>query len=333
MTRMRAFILAEVLFVLVTVAGIFIYLNRGDDAPAAALTDYRATYVDGPAMLNLTETLSSDALEGRATGTSGNAAARGFILKRFETMGLRPLGGAYEYAFPVLPGPMDGVSEPADGVNIIGMVAGETPGRGPMLVVTAHYDHLGIVDGEIYNGADDNASGVAALIAVAEYFERTPPTHDIIFAVLDAEEIGYQGAKALVETGLLDVGRISLNINFDMVGRSDAGELYVAGTTPYPQLKSMIDDLATRAPVSLLTGHDSPDLGSDDWTNQSDHAVFHEIGIPFLYFGVEDHSGYHDPSDDYVNLTHDFFVRTGDTLVMAVEAADDWIGASSQPEK
>ena len=54
--------------------------------------------------------------------------------------------------------------------------------------------------------------------------------------------------------------------------------------------------------------------------------AFHEVGIPFLYFGVEDHAGYHDPTDDYVNLTHDFFVRAGDTLVMAVEAGDQWIG-------
>lgn len=331
MTRMRAFILAEVLFIVMIVAGVFFYMNRDDDV-ADRLTEYRAMYVDGPAMLNLTETLSSDALEGRAAGSSGNAAARGFILKRFEAMELRRFHGTYEYAFPVLPGPMDGLSEPADGVNIVGWIAGETPGRGPMLVVTAHYDHLGIVDGEIYNGADDNASGVAALVGVAEYFERNPPKHDIVFAALDAEEIGYQGAKALVESGLIDLGRVALNMNFDMVGRSDAGELYVAGTTPYPQLKPMIDDLATQVPVTLLTGHDSPELGQDDWTNQSDHAVFHEIGIPFLYFGVEDHPGYHAPSDDYGDLTHDFFVRAGDTLVMAVKAADAWLISSKRQE-
>ena len=325
MTKMRVFILAEFLFALTVIAGVLLYLNRGDDTPES-LAQYHTTYVDGPAMLNLTETLSSDALLGRETGTEGNAAARGFILKRFETIGLRRVGDAYEHAFPILPEQVEGETAPSEGVNLLGWIGGKTPGKGPMLIVSAHYDHLGIQDGEIYNGADDNASGVAALIGVAEYFEHHPPEHDILFAALDAEEKGFLGAKALVASGLVDLGRVALNINFDMVSRSDAGELYVAGTTPYPQLKPMMDDLAAQAPVSLLTGHDSPDLGHDDWTAQSDHVAFHEVGIPFLYFGVEDHAGYHDPTDDYVNLTHDFFVRAGDTLVMAVEAGDQWIG-------
>ena len=93
MTKMRAFILAEFLFALTVIAGVLLYLNRGDDTPQS-LAQYQTTYVDGPAMLNLTETLSSDALQGRETGTEGNAAARGFILKRFETIGLRRVGDA-----------------------------------------------------------------------------------------------------------------------------------------------------------------------------------------------------------------------------------------------
>lgn len=325
MTKMRTFILAEILLAITLLAGVVVYLNR-DGGEAPALTLYEPVLIDGPAMLNLTETLSSDALEGRATGSPGNAAARGFILKRFETLGLRRIGPAYTHPFFLKTEEKDDASAPAEGVNIVGWIAGQTPGRGPAIVVTAHYDHLGIVDGEIYNGADDNASGVAALIAVAEHFERSPPQHDIIFAALDAEEIDLQGARALVESGFLDLRRVALNINFDMVSRSDVGELYVAGTSLYPQFRPMVERLAAAAPLTLLMGHDSGGFSANDWTELSDHFAFHEVGIPFLYFGVEDHPAYHDPSDDYVNITHDFFVRSGDTLAMAVEAADDWIG-------
>ena len=133
------------------------------------------------------------------------------------------------------------------------------------------------------------------------------------------------GARDLVKSGLIDRDRIALNINFDMVSRSEAGELYAAGTAPYPQLKPLVTELVAEAPVTLLMGHDTPELGPDDWTSQSDHVAFHEAGIPFLYFGVEDHPAYHQPTDDYAGLTHDFFVRSGDTLVMAVKAADRWI--------
>lgn len=330
MTKLRAFILAEVLFVLTVLGVVFFYMTQ-DQGAEPALSQYRPIYIDGPAMLNFTETLSSDALEGRKTGTSGNAAAQGFILKRFENLGLRRIGESYDYEFAIIQaGAGEDVAD--SGTNFIGWIAGETPGEGPMLVVTAHYDHLGIQDGEIYNGADDNASGVAALIGVADYFRRNPPTHDIVFAALDAEEKGMLGARAMVRSDVIDLQRVALNINFDMVSRSDAGELYVAGTTPYPQLKPLVEKLSADAPVSLLMGHDSPELGYDDWTSQSDHVAFHEVGIPFLYFGVEDHEGYHDPSDDYLNLTHDFFVRSGDTLAMAVDAADDWLTMSSRVE-
>lgn len=325
MKKLPPLLLVGIILALIVAAtaGIFALL---DTASTPELTDYEPRYIDGSAMLNLTETLSSDALEGRATGTAGNAAARGFILKRFEKLGLRPLGDGYEHDFPAQPNEENPDVVPSKGVNIVGWVAGETPGEGPMLVVTAHYDHLGIVDGEIYNGADDNASGTAALIAIAEYLERNPPVHDVVFAALDAEEIDLQGAADLIMSGVLDLDRIALNINFDMVSRSEEGELYVAGTYHYPELLPLIEQVSTQAPVKLLIGHDTPDLGYFDWTDASDHAQFHEAGIPFLYFGVEDHDGYHQPSDDYVNITHDFFLRAGDTLAMAVIAVDASMG-------
>ena len=291
----------------------------GEELPGVT---YKPVHIDAGEMLHLAQVLSSDALEGRASGTAGNEAARGFIHKRFEEIGLLPLPGfsAYTHTFPIVPREAD--AEPIIGANLIGFIPGRTPGEGPALLVTAHYDHLGIRDGEIYNGADDNASGASALVAVAEYFALHRPEHDMIIAALDAEEIGLLGARALARMEGLDLSRVALNMNFDMVGRSEAGELYVAGTYHSPELIPVMEAVAESAPVTLLLGHDRPEDGPNDWTLQSDHGVFYREGLPILYFGVEDHPGYHKPGDDFEFLTLDFFVRAADTLVMAAMAVD-----------
>ncbi len=320
MTSRRAFALAVLLGFAAILLGWFLFSEGPKDDVIPGVT-YKPVYVDAGPMLHLVDVLASDALEGRAAGTPGNEAARGFIRKRFEDIGLMPyLATGWEQPVTILP--REGLDDPGPGANLLGWVAGETPGTGPMIVVTAHYDHLGIREGEIYNGADDNASGSAALVAMADYFVRHPPTHDILFVALDGEEVGFLGARALMRDPAVDIARAALNINLDMVSRSEAGELFASGTYHTPELASLIKGVAETAPVTLLTGHDRPEDGPNDWTKQSDHAVFFAAGIPHLYFGVEDHAGYHQPSDDFAAITPDFYVRAADTLVSVALAAD-----------
>jgi Zn-dependent M28 family amino/carboxypeptidase len=175
----------------------------------------------------------------------------------------------------------------------------------------------------IYNGADDNASGVSGVLAIAEHFRREPPAVSIVFALLDAEEIGLEGASALLAKPPVPARAILANVNLDMVSHSEAGELYAAGPGRYPFLRAILDPVAARAPVRLLFGHDragpSPDY---DWTLQSDHGVFHRARIPFVYFGVEDHEDYHRPSDEPGTITHSFFVHATRTILDAVRALD-----------
>ena len=294
--------------------------SGGDGGEVQTLPE--AQYLNAGELLHLTETLSSDALQGRAIGTPGNEAARGFLRKRFETLELTKIGNSYEHPFSVIPPDDAPEGSPTAGTNLIGIIEGKTPGQGRMIAITAHFDHLGVIDGEIYNGADDNASGAAALIAVATWFTHHTPEHDILFALLDGEEEGFLGARALVRSGEVDMSRIALDLNFDMVSRSDVNELYVSGTYHTPQLAALVDEVAARAPIQLVKGHDRPEEGPDDWTMQSDHAAFHEAGIPFLYFGVEDHEDYHKPTDDFERIPEVFFVNAADTLVMAAIATD-----------
>lgn len=320
MALRRTLLLVTVVAVVALSVG-WLLLRLGHSVDEAAPTS-DLQYIDAGEMLHLTELLSNDALEGRAIGTPGNEAARGFLRKRFETLRLKQIGGSYEHAFSIIP-PADAPDgAPTHGTNLLGVIEGETPGKGKMIVISAHFDHLGIIEGNIYNGADDNASGTAALIEVARYFSRHRPKHDILFALVDGEEAGYLGSRNLVRSGEIDMSRVALNLNFDMVSRSDVDELYVAGTYQYPGLSILIDKVIPQARVKLLEGHDRPELGPDDWTNQSDHFAFYEAGVPFLYFGVEDHPDYHQPTDDFEKIPQDFFVRSAETLVMVAVAAD-----------
>jgi Peptidase family M28 len=320
LNQKRAFVLAAILGLVAILLGWFL-LTQGRRSDAIAGVTYKASDIDPGPMLHLVDVLASDALEGRVSGTPGNEAARGFIRKRFEDIGLTPFSpSGWEHPVTILPRP--GLAAPGLGANLIGWVPGATPGTGPLILITAHYDHLGVRKGEIYNGADDNASGVAMLTALADHFVHNRPRHDILFAALDGEEVGFLGARALMLDATLPMERAALNLNLDMVSRSEAGELYVAGTYHTPPLASLISGVAASAPVTLLTGHDRPEDGPNDWTNLSDHAVFHQAGIPFLYFGVEDHPGYHQPGDDFAAITPDFFVRAADTLVNVTRAAD-----------
>lgn len=324
-TRKALFLAAILGAVAILISVVLLQLGRSSNEAEVSEASYEAQYVDAAAMVRFVETLASDALEGRATGTTGNEAARGFILKRYETIGLSPMDGRFEQRFEILP--MGDGSAVSHGVNVVGWLPGETPGEGPLMVVTAHYDHLGIKNGEIYNGADDNASGVSAMIAIAHYLKTAPRKHDIVFAALDGEEIGFVGSvdlmRRLLDDERIGAGRIALNINLDMVSRSDVGELYVAGTHHSPDLSELIiDGVIADAPATLIKGHDTPDLGSEDWSMQSDHAVFLAAGIPFLYFGVEDHAGYHTPQDDADQMTLDFYARSADTIAMALMASD-----------
>ncbi len=286
---------------------------------SAAAPAFASPVFSGPGdkALDDVRILSADDMQGRAPGTPGSQKARAYILSRFAEIGLKPIGDKFEQPFEFAK--RDGTK--VQGINLIARIKGT--GAGKAIVVSAHYDHLGIRNGEIYNGADDNASGVAGLLAVAEAFKAHPPTHDVIFAVVDAEESGLRGAKAFVATPPVPLDSIGLDINFDMLSKNPKNELYVAGGAPFPFLKPVLDKVAAKAPVTLKQGHDTDATGKqDNWTNQSDHYAFAEKNIPWVYFGVEDHPEYHKPTDDFATIPQDFFKRSVATVVQAARDFD-----------
>src|SRR5919205_403655 len=174
----------------------------------------RATELPPPApsveqqLFRAVQVLSADSMEGRKTGTEGSARARRYIEGEFKRLGLLPFGASYGQPF-AFAGGRD--STTYHGTNIVGYLKG-TAHPDKYIVLSAHYDHLGVINGEIYHGADDNASGVAALLVLAQELGKERPESSIIFAAFDAEEFGEQGARAFVRVPPVERRAIVLDI-------------------------------------------------------------------------------------------------------------------------
>lgn len=275
--------------------------------------------IDAAQLLSDLKTLSADDMQGRLIGTPGSAKAREYIVDRFKQSGLQMLGDSYLQPFET----KNRNGDSLNGTNVFGYIKGrKNPDK--YIVVTAHYDHLGVRNGEIYNGADDNASGTCALFAMTKYFSKSRPNNSIIFVAFDGEEGGLRGAKYFVEHLPVSKNSILLNVNMDMIAHNDVNELYASGTIHYPYLKKYLEPFAKSkdVPVKLILGHDAPNPPQDDWTNQSDHYAFHQAKIPFIYFGVEDHKDYHKPTDDFENINQTFYVHAVETILGVVKLFD-----------
>jgi Zn-dependent M28 family amino/carboxypeptidase len=281
--------------------------------------------LDSAQIMDDVSRLADDSMRGRRIGTSENAKARDFLAARFDALGLGVVGEGRIQKFTAPPSARR--PDSLRGANVVGMIQGtRTPDE--YIVVTAHFDHLGVgrpVNGDsIYNGADDNASGTVALLAMARHFMRSRPAHSIVFALVDGEEAGDLGSKALVANPPVPLEQMLIDVNMDMVGRNINNELYVAGPAKYPQLRPLVDAAVACSPppVVLIVGHDSGGRGSD-WTSQSDQGSFHAKAIPFVYFGEEDHPDYHRPSDTADHLMPAFFVSSARLVTDFVRRFDE----------
>jgi hypothetical protein len=289
--------------------------------------------INGAQVLADVKTLASPAMAGRAVGTPGGKAAREYVLARFRQLRLEPaFGRSYEQPFRFVP--FRGVKfwrakfwqdhPPIDGANVAAIVRGTVDPQ-HLLVVSAHFDHLGVRDGKLYPGADDNASGTAAMLAAASWFAANPPKHSILFVGFDGEERGLKGAQAFVDKPPVPLEQMLVDVNFDMISRNPDNEIFVTGLYANPQLAPTLHALRVRAKPIILFGHDHPRpfwQMMDDWTDQSDQGAFAAKGIPFLYLGVADHEDYHQPTDTFEHIDPPFYLSVVESVLDIVTALD-----------
>ena len=266
--------------------------------------------------------LAADDMQGRDTGAEGGAKARGYIVSRLEALGVAAPAMGREQPWEMQGRTREG-PKTFNGVNVLGVIPG-TRVTDRYIVVTAHYDHVGVSEGQVYNGADDNASGVATMLALAADLKRQAPEHSVIIVALDGEERGLLGAKHFVEAPPVPLASIAMNLNFDMTARAETdGKLWVTGTYQHPTFRPLLETIPANGAVALAFGKDTPqDTGEDNWVNSSDHAAFHRAQVPFLYFGVNYHPDYHRPSDDFERITPSVFVSATSLSIAAFRALD-----------
>jgi Peptidase family M28 len=258
-----------------------------DEAPKPAKTSCvdDAHPYDEAVLRDRLSYLASAALDGRAPGTAGDLAARAFIAKRFACLGLQPAGDGtgYEQAF-------------GHTANIVGYIPGESK---EIVVIGAHHDHLG----DHHLGANDNASGVVALLSIAQAMQQrgTKPKRTIAFIAFGAEEQGMVGSYHFVAhpPAALPIERVVYDINLDMLGSyKSKGFVAAMGTFAGSPGRTLMDALDRKHP-KLHVGLGGRGVGSD-------HLPFCKRGVPYVFFWTPDGHCYHEPCDtaDKIDMPH-----------------------------
>ena len=262
-------------------------------------------------------TLASDALEGREAGATGGKAACAYLQGELRKISGIEAGGTSGWLQEFAP----------DYRNILAVLPGSDPElRREVIVIGAHYDHVGRGNqtnsygpfGHIHNGADDNASGTAALLELIEAFTALSPAprRTLLFAFWDAEEVGLLGSKHWVGHPTRPLTDLRLVLNVDMLGRLREGQLTVMGWRSAAGLRARLTAVNPRGDLHYLY---TPTVIAD-----SDHYPFYAAGIPSIHFDSGKHEDYHRPSDDADKLNYPGIQRLSEMVFrLALTAANE----------
>jgi hypothetical protein len=247
--------------------------------------------------------LAADDLEGRFTGSTGAASAARFLSRQFSRVGARPGVKGWLQTFPVAPGipalrEVPSELRPGLAANVVASIRGrEARLRDEAVVVGAHYDHLGRghlgslgTAGTIHNGADDNASGSAALIEIARRLAACPPRRSVVVVAFSGEELGLLGSAAYLQRPVIPVERTRAMVNLDMVGRLRNDRLLVFGSETAVEFPALLDSVNALARFNLSY--------SGDGYGRSDQQSFYLARIPVLHLFTDTHEDYHRETDD-----------------------------------
>ncbi len=241
--------------------------------------------------------LASDDLEGRETGTAGETMAADYIQQRMQNIGLIPGGDeSWFQEFKFASNPHESKNQDKTGKNVLGFLNKKAK---KTVVIGAHYDHLGHGasgslspnDHSIHNGADDNASGIASLLWLAEQLKQIKKLpFNVMFIAFSGEEFGLYGSKAFMENPTIPKESILAMINMDMVGRLNVEKtIAISGVGTSKEWKDILDRVK---PTDFTFNY------SDGGIGPSDHTSFYLKDIPVLHFFTGQHKDYHKPSDD-----------------------------------
>ncbi|MFY0593985.1 M28 family peptidase [Roseivirga sp.] len=271
--------------------------------------------------------LADDALEGRAIGTAGEVKAANYIANAFKEIGLDPKGTeGYLQPFKVKkatsPHEQAVIGSNGEGVtghNVAGFVDNDAAYT---IVIGAHFDHLGYGEEgslfrgepEIHNGADDNASGTAAVIQLARILKETKSDYNFLFLAFSGEENGLWGSNYFSKNSTVSLDSVNFMINMDMVGRmNEEKTLAINGVGTSPIWNEVLEVVNTDS-LKLVT--------SESGVGPSDHTSFYLQDLPVLHFFTGQHEDYHKPSDDADKINYEgltYVIRYIERLIDKVD--------------
>lgn len=268
--------------------------------------------------------LASDLLTGRETGTEGEEMAAQYLIKRFEEVGLKPMGTdgswlqSFDFKFNPNPHAKDG--EARTGKNVVGYLDN---GAKTTVVIGAHFDHVGMGhfgsrhtgDPAVHNGADDNASGTAGLIYLAEALKDSKAkNNNYLFIGFSGEELGLFGSKHFANNPTIELSSVNYMLNMDMIGRlNEEKVLAINGAGTSPAWKATFDKVDV-ADLKIKT--------SDSGIGPSDHTSFYLKDIPAIHFFTGQHTDYHKPVDDAHLINYEGIKAVCDYMLAVIEELD-----------
>ncbi len=271
--------------------------------------------------------LASDELAGRAIGTIGEQKAAEYIADQFGKIGLEAKGTegyfqSFTVSKPSNPHEEAVIGNHGEGIigrNVIGYIDNSSD---KTIVIGAHFDHLGMGgqgslhrgDSAIHNGADDNASGTAALMALAQIFKQGKHKNNFLFIAFSGEENGLWGSNYFVKNPTVDLESINYMINMDMVGRlNEEKTLAVNGVGTSSGFIAALDKVNTDS-LKLIT--------SESGVGPSDHTSFYLQDLPVLHFFTGQHEDYHKPTDDSDKINYEGLLRVTKYISRLVNELD-----------
>lgn len=274
--------------------------------------------------------LADDKLEGRQTGSDGEKAAADYIAQRFENLGLSAKGtdGYFQtFSFKPKTDPHQEVNytvkdgdSTITGTNVVAFLDNNADHT---IIIGAHYDHLGYgAEGslfrgetkEIHNGADDNASGVAVLLNLAEKLKSDNKGNNYLFMAFSGEEMGLLGSNYWTKNATIDLSKANYMLNMDMVGRlKQDSTLAVYGVGTSPILKQVVK--ANNSKFKIIE--------NESGVGPSDHTSFYNSDIPVLHFFTGQHEDYHKPGDDPEKLNYEGMETISNYIFDIISDLDD----------
>jgi len=282
-----------------------------------------------PELLKHFKTLSSTDLQGRKTQTIGSVRTQQYLMSALSKANILPFNGSYQHKFS-----FDKFSETVTGINIIGFIPCSISICEHNIILSAHYDHLGQpTNSRTYYGADDNASGTAALLSIAERLSVEPLHYNVLVLFTDAEEMNLKGAKSFISSNPMTIDNALININMDMLaGAEDTKTLHYISRGIEALLgdkRKELTQLIRQQPIKVEKNFRGEASGSRlskrMWIEASDHGAFNRKNIPFIYFGVGIHKNYHTVNDTYENANKIMLIGATKTVYDVIKFMDNEI--------